>query len=61
MQRTVVITGGAGFIGRHICNHHLEQGDNVVCIDNLITGSERNIKDFANNEKFSFICHDVSG
>lgn len=59
MQRTVVVTGGAGFIGRHICNHHLEQGDNVVCIDNLITGSERNIKDFANNEKFSFICHDV--
>ena len=59
MQRTVVVTGGAGFIGRHICNHHLEQGDSVVCIDNLITGSERNIKEFIGNDKFSYICHDV--
>lgn len=59
-MKTVVVTGGAGFIGRHLCKFLLEKGFKVVCIDNMITGSERNIEEFRNNANFEFINHDVA-
>ncbi|MEW6055372.1 MAG: UDP-glucuronic acid decarboxylase family protein [Bdellovibrionota bacterium] len=56
----VVITGGAGFIGSHLCERYLGRGDKVVVVDNLVTGSRENIKHLFHNKDFTFIEHDVS-
>lgn len=55
----VLITGGAGFIGSHLCDLMLAKGHEVFCVDNLITGSEKNISHIE-NEKFLYIRHNVS-
>jgi dTDP-glucose 4,6-dehydratase len=55
-----VITGGAGFIGSHLCERFLQRGDEVVCVDNLITGATENIEHLRRNPRFAFIHHDVS-
>ncbi len=55
----VVVTGGAGFIGSHLCARLLEEGHHVTAIDNLITGMSRNIAHLRSNPGFSFIEHDV--
>jgi dTDP-glucose 4,6-dehydratase len=57
---TAVITGGAGFIGSHLCDKLLKEGLKVVCIDNLITGNLNNIAHLTDNRNFSFINHDVT-
>jgi len=56
----IVVTGGAGFIGSHLCARLLEDGHSVLCIDNLITGSEQNIESLRNNPRFTFVHHDVT-
>jgi nucleoside-diphosphate-sugar epimerase len=56
----IVVTGGAGFIGSHLCARLLEEGHSVLCIDNLLTGSKQNIDSFYNNSRFSFLQHDVT-
>jgi len=55
-----VVTGGAGFLGSHLCDKLLAEGHRVVCLDNLITGSVANIEHLAGNEAFRFIKHDVT-
>lgn len=59
MQK-VVITGGAGFLGSHLCEKYLNEGFRVICLDNLITGSIDNIAHLMGNENFLFIKHDVT-
>lgn len=56
----VLITGGAGFIGSHLCDLLLTKGFTVICLDNLITGSRDNIKHNIKNPRFRFIQHDIS-
>ncbi|OGQ95623.1 MAG: NAD-dependent dehydratase [Deltaproteobacteria bacterium RIFOXYA2_FULL_55_11] len=56
----VAITGGAGFIGSHLCQSFLERGHEVLCIDNLLTGSRENVAAFLSHDRFSFLDHDVS-
>jgi dTDP-glucose 4,6-dehydratase len=56
----VLITGGAGFLGSHLCDRFLAEGSEVIAIDNLITGDMRNIEHLRGNPKFWFIHHDVS-
>jgi nucleoside-diphosphate-sugar epimerase len=56
----VVVTGGAGFLGSHLCNALLDRGDEVVAIDNLVTGTRDNIADLFGREGFTFQLHDVS-
>jgi dTDP-glucose 4,6-dehydratase len=56
----VLITGGAGFIGSHLCDRFLADGHTVVVVDNLITGSTRNIQHLAGRDNFTFIKHNVS-
>jgi len=55
-----LITGGAGFIGSHLCDYFVEKGHEVICIDNLLTGSTDNIAHLMGNDRFHFIKHNVS-
>ena len=59
MAKIVVVTGGAGFIGSHLCDLLIGKGFKVVCIDNLITGSKKNISHLQKNENFEFLQKDV--
>ena len=56
----IVVTGGAGFLGSHLCERLLDRDDEVVCIDNLITGSIDNIDHLFGRRGFTFVEHDVS-
>ena len=60
MKKRVLVTGGAGFLGSHLCRLLLERDRRVVCMDDLCTGSERNIRDLKGNPDFTFLKHDVS-
>jgi dTDP-glucose 4,6-dehydratase len=55
-----VITGGAGFIGSHLCERFLREGHEVVCVDNFITGNSANVDSLRASDRFSFIRHDIS-
>lgn len=57
---TCLVTGGAGFLGSHLCEYLLANGHKVICMDNLITGRLENIAHLKDNSKFSFVEHDVS-
>ena len=56
----IIVTGGAGFIGSHLCEYLLNKNHSVICVDNLITGRKENIKEFLKNKKFKFIKHDIT-
>jgi len=56
----IVVTGGAGFIGSHLCKRLLQEGHSVLCIDNLITGTERNIASLRDHPHFRFLYQDVT-
>lgn len=58
-MKKILITGGAGFIGSNLCEQLLKNGDYVICLDNLYTGSMENIKHLLNHECFEFINHDI--
>ncbi|MBU4457644.1 MAG: SDR family oxidoreductase [Candidatus Omnitrophica bacterium] len=60
MSKTALITGGAGFLGSHLCERFLKEGYRVICMDNLITGALSNIAHLNKNPNFKFINHDVS-
>lgn len=57
---TIVVTGGAGFLGSHLCDKLIENGHEVICIDNLITGDEKNIEHLKSSPNFKFINQDVT-
>lgn len=59
-QPTAVITGGAGFLGSHLCEKLLSSGSKVICIDNFLTGNPDNIAHLFGNPNFSFIKHDIT-
>ncbi len=58
-MKKILVTGGAGFIGSHLCKRLLQQGEKVICLDNLFTGTYDNIKSFLDNENFEFINADI--
>lgn len=58
-KKRIVVTGGAGFIGSHLCEKLLKQGNDVVCVDNLFTGNKDNIRHLMNNPYFEFMRHDI--
>ncbi len=60
IPKKVLITGGAGFIGSHLCERLLEQGCEVLCVDNYFTGSKHNIAHLRDNPRFEIVRHDVT-
>lgn len=59
-KMTALVAGGAGFVGSHLCDRLIAEGYDVLCVDNLYTGSMRNIQHLHTNPKFSFVHHDVT-
>lgn len=59
-EKTVLITGGAGFLGSHLCDRIIEQGDRVICVDNLSSGSIDNIAHLQGNPSFKLIIQDIT-
>lgn len=60
MDKRVLITGGAGFLGSHLCDRYHSEGWNVICMDNLITGAKTNIQHLFGSDRFEFIKYDVT-
>jgi UDP-glucuronate decarboxylase len=60
MKKKILVTGGAGFVGSHLCEHLLNKGNEVICMDNYFTGSKRNIIHLINQPYFELIRHDVT-
>jgi UDP-glucuronate decarboxylase len=56
----ILVTGGAGFIGSHLCKRLLEEGNDVLCVDNYFTGSKENVADLIGNYKFELLRHDIT-
>lgn len=59
-KNRVLVTGGAGFLGSHLCDRLIKDGNDVICMDNLFTGSKDNIRHLLGNPYFEFIRHDVT-
>ena len=59
-QKTVIVTGGGGFLGSHLCDRFIKEGMEVICIDNFLTGRIENIEHLFSNPGFKFIKHDVT-
>jgi UDP-glucuronate decarboxylase len=60
IKKSVLVTGGAGFLGSHLIDRLLAQGHEVICADNLYTGTKRNVEHLLGNPRFEFIRHDVT-
>lgn len=59
-NKKILVTGGAGFVGSHLCRELLKDGNEVLCVDNLFTGNKDNILDLLENKKFDFMRHDIT-
>jgi UDP-glucuronate decarboxylase len=60
LNKAVMVTGGAGFLGSHLCDRLVERGADVLCVDNLYTGSRDNIRHLLGSDRFEFMRHDVT-
>jgi UDP-glucuronate decarboxylase len=60
LERRVLVTGGAGFLGSHLCERLLEAGNQVLCVDNFFTGARRNIEHLLDHKHFELLRHDIS-
>ena len=58
-SKRILVTGGAGFLGSHLCERLLKEGHEVICLDNFFTGTKKNITQLLDNERFEIIRHDV--
>ena len=60
MPKRILITGGAGFIGSYLCEKLINEGNDIICLDNLFTGSKDNIRHLLSNDHFEFVRHDIT-
>jgi len=60
MRKKILVTGGAGFIGSHLCEKLLEEGHEVICVDNFYTGNKDNIVHLMKNPYFEVLRHDIT-
>ena len=59
-MKRILITGGAGFIGSHLCERLLNEGNDIICLDNFFTGSKDNIRHLIGNDHFELVRHDIT-
>lgn len=59
-KKRILVTGGAGFIGSHLCKRLIDEGNYVICLDNFFTGSKDNIKELIGNDNFELVEHDIT-
>jgi UDP-glucuronate decarboxylase len=59
-RKTILVTGGSGFLGSHLCDRLIEQGHDVICVDNFFTGAKRNIEHLIGHPRFELMRHDVT-
>lgn len=59
-MKRILITGGAGFIGSHLCERLLDEGNDIICLDNFFTGSKDNVRYLLNNDHFELVRHDIT-
>ncbi|PIY59668.1 NAD-dependent dehydratase, partial [Candidatus Wolfebacteria bacterium CG_4_10_14_0_8_um_filter_37_11] len=59
-MKRILVTGGAGFIGSHLCKRLLDEGNEVLCVDNFFTGNKNNISEFLDNKRFELLRHDIT-
>ena len=59
-MKRILVTGGAGFLGSHLCERLLDQGDDVLCVDNFFTGSKTNVAHLIDNPRFELMRHDIT-
>ncbi len=59
MNKNIIVTGGAGFLGSHLCEVLVNNGDNVICVDNCVSGSKYNVEHLFSSGRFNFIKHDI--
>ncbi len=60
MKKTIIVTGGGGFLGSHLCDRLIADGNDVICVDNFYTGTKRNIEHLWSNPAFELIRHDIT-
>lgn len=60
LKNRVLLTGGASFLGSHLCDHLLQNGHEILCVDNFYTGTKRNIAHLLNNPAFELLRHDIT-
>ncbi len=60
LNKRIIVTGGCGFLGSHLCERLLDQGHEVLCVDNCFTGTKRHIRHLLNDPRFEFIRHDIT-
>src|SRR5450830_69079 len=60
LQQRILVTGGSGFLGSHLCERLLSQGAEVICLDNFFTGARRNIEHLLDNKRFELVRHDIT-
>ena len=60
LEQRILVTGGSGFLGSHLCERLLQDGANVLCVDNFFSGARRNIEHLLDNKRFELIRHDVT-
>jgi UDP-glucuronate decarboxylase len=58
-MKTILVTGGAGFLGSHLCDRLIERGDEVICLDNFFTGRKENVRHLVGNPRFELVRHDI--
>ena len=59
-MKSILVSGGAGFIGSHLCRHLLDAGHEVLCVDNFYTGTKGNVADLLANRNFEILRHDIT-
>jgi len=60
LEKRVLVTGGAGFLGSHLCSHLVADGDEVICVDNFFTGRRRNVEHLLHKKSFELVRHDIT-
>ncbi|MEZ5949384.1 MAG: GDP-mannose 4,6-dehydratase [Planctomycetaceae bacterium] len=58
-RKTILVTGGAGFLGSHLCDRLIDMGEDVICVDNFFSGSKQNISHLIGHPRFELIRHDI--